>query len=454
MAAKKGLRLKPFSDKHIAYYKKCFKNRVNCLEGAYRAGKSLINVISFSSYLDSCEDKVHLVSGATASTARLNVADCNNLGLTSIFRGRCKPSKYEGNDCLRIQAKTGEKIVIFVGGGQADSYKRIQGLSFGSWISVELGNLYISDDEKDFIDMALSRLTQSTCERIWWDLNPTYPSHRIYTKYLDRYQKEQEEGVFVGGYNYEVCSLFDNLALTPAQKEKALSRYPDTESMEYKRFILGLRSYAAGLIFALFAGDQKRWLISDVRGWLKLVRPQYITIGVDFGGNGSNTAFVASLLYNNFRGVLVLADDLMIMKGGEQDSKDFRDRFKVFLLYVISLDIAPVRFIFGDNADTVMINEMRAVIRERKLVNQIRVEGCSKHTIKQRIDAKKMMMAEGRWLVCEGAKHVIDSTRTQVWDTREGHNDERLDNGSVDIDTADAEEYSWSAFLDKLISVK
>jgi hypothetical protein len=56
-----------------------------------------------------------------------------------------------------------------------------------------------------------------------------------------------------------------------------------------------------------------------------------------------------------------------------------------------------------------------------------------------------------RWFVYSGATNVISSTATQVWDSREGHEDDRLDNGSVDIDTADAEEYSWSGFIPRLI---
>ena len=156
-----SVEIKPFSQRYIDYYYRCLSNTYNCLEGAYRAGKTVINIYSFANYLEYCKDKIHLVSGASSTTARLNVADCNGLGLTAIFRGRCKSGKYEGNECLKINTKTGIKIVIFVGGGQSDSYKRIQGLSFGSWLSVELANLYISDDEKDFVAMALSRLTQS-----------------------------------------------------------------------------------------------------------------------------------------------------------------------------------------------------------------------------------------------------------------------------------------------------
>lgn len=444
--------LKPFSDRYVSYYMRCFDNQINCLEGAYRAGKSVINIYSFANYLDCCMDKIHLVTGYSATTARTNVSDCNGLGLKHIFRGRCRTGKYEGNECLRIKSKQGEKIVLFIGGGQSDSYKKIQGLSFGSWLSVELANLYISDDEKCFIDMALSRLTQSHDIKVWWDLNPVHSKHRVYTKYLDVYESRQKDGEFYGGYNYMKCSLFDNTALTEEQKLSFLSKYPDKNSMEYQRYVLGNRACAEGLIFGSFAKDKTPWVVKDLDMFGKGIQKQFISIGVDFGGNGSNTTFVATLFYNNYHGVCIIADDLLEMSGGESDAKDFHDRFRLFLEYVIALGVSVIRYAWGDCADPVMINEMRNVVKELKLANQVRVLNCKKHTIKKRIDTKKAMLALNRWSVYEKATHVIDSTETQVWDSRDGHEDERLDNGSVDIDTADAEEYSWSGFLDKIIS--
>ena len=451
------MNVKPFSDRYVAYYNKCFINRLNCLEGAYRAGKSVINIFSFANYIEYCVDKIHLVSGATASTARLNVADCNGLGLKYIFRGRCKAGKYEGNECLRISTKKGEKIIIFVGGSQSDSYKKIQGLSFGSWLSVEVANLYISDDEKCFIDMALSRLTQSKDQKIWWDLNPVYPSHKVYTKYLDVYEEMQRNGKYFGGYNYMQCSLFDNTALGEKEIMNFLSNYPDKESMEYQRYILGNRACAEGIIFSSFAKEPNLWIVDDIDEYLKVNAKMFISIGVDFGGNGSDSTAVATLISNNYKDIIPIKDDALKMKGGEMDAQDFHDFFKDFIERLMLLNVAPVRYVWGDCADPVMINEIRNVVKELRLANQVRVLDCKKHTIKERIDTKKVLMAKGHWKVYKDSINVISSTKLQVWDNREGHEDERVDNGSKTgegvgvIDIADAEEYSWSGFLDKLI---
>ena len=451
MSYSNKLQLSPFSDKYVEYYKNCFKSTINCLEGAYRAGKSVINVYSFANYIEYCEDKIHLVSGASASSARLNVADCNGLGLNYIFRGRCRSGKYEGNECLKVESKKGLKIIIFVGGGQSDSYKRIQGLSFGSWLSVELANLYISDDEKCFIDMALSRLTQSKNQRVWWDLNPVYPSHPVYTKYLDKYEERDKNDELYGGYNYMKCSLFDNKALSKSQIKSALSKYPDKTSMEYQRYILGNRACAEGLIFSLYARDNSEWIVDDLNEFVKKHQVNFISIGVDFGGNGSNTAFAATLFLDNFRLICCIADDELDMQGGESDCQDFHEKFKEFILYVEGLNLGVIRYAFGDCADTVMVNEMRNVVKELSLANTLRVLNSQKRTIKERIDTKKIMIAKKHWMIYKRCTYIDASTKTQVWNSKPDHLDERLDDGTVDIDIADAEEYSWSAFMNKLI---
>ena len=435
------------SERYKDYYSKCLDTEINCLEGAYRAGKSVINILSFANYLEYCPDRIHLATGATSGTARLNICDCNGLGLKYLFAGRCKQGMYENHECLKIKTKTGEKIVIFVGGSESNAYKRIQGLSFGSWLSVEVANLYISEDEKNFIDMAISRLTQSKDKRIWWDLNPVYPSHKIYTKYLDKWAKKAPSG----GFNYLQCSLFDNTALTNSQRQSFLSLYPDENSMEYQRYIMGNRACAKGLIYANFAKDKERWLIKDVSSLVRGLSPQWLSIGVDFGGNGSNTAFVCTLLANQYAYVVPLYDDEIDMSGGESDVKEFRERFKTFLQMCIDSHIAPVRYIFGDSADTVMINEIKGIVKELHKADVIRVLGSSKETINQRIKTKQMLLSRDHWLVADNCQYVIGSTETVVWDGRTGHEDERLDNGTTDIDIADAEEYSWSAFMDKII---
>ena len=450
----------PFGDKYRDYYANCFTHRINCLEGAYRAGKTVINIMSFANHLDFCEDKVHLVTGYSVATAKANVIDTGGSGidLVSLFKGRCKQGKFQNLECLYIKDHYGvRKIIVIVGGGKSDSYKAIQGLSFGSWLSVELANLYVSGDEKDFINMAMSRLTQSKNQKIWWDLNPTYPAHRIYKDYLDVMLEQEMLGNFPGGYNYMKCSLFDNKSLNEEQISYALSRYPDKNSVDFKRNILGERSAAKGIIFSQFAANPNEYVVETFKEYRKFVRPQFISIGVDFGGNGSNTAFCATLISDNFSRVMPFySSEIDMSKPENQNVKVYSDELKKFITKVHQWREsvgAHIRYIYCDCADTVMVQETSRVIRElaKYGLGGIRVENCYKATIKKRIDTKNMLLNKGKYHVFKLATHVIDSTSTQVWNDKEGHDDERLDNKTVDIDIADAEEYSWSAFINKLI---
>lgn len=117
----------PFSQKQKEYFWKAIKSRMSVAEGAIRSGKTILHCIIACYYLEYCEDKVHLASGSSLPNAKMNIGDCNGFGLEHLFRGRCRWGKFKENQCLYIYTKTGEKIVVFAGGGQSDSYKKILG---------------------------------------------------------------------------------------------------------------------------------------------------------------------------------------------------------------------------------------------------------------------------------------------------------------------------------------
>jgi len=129
---------KPFSEKHKRYIRFALKNRMCVAEGAIRSGKTIDHCIIAAEYLEKCPDRIHLASGSTISNAKLNIGDCNGFGLEHLFRGRCRWGKYKDNEALFLNTQTGEKIVLFAGGGQANSYRKILGNSYGLWIATEI----------------------------------------------------------------------------------------------------------------------------------------------------------------------------------------------------------------------------------------------------------------------------------------------------------------------------
>lgn len=239
-------RLHPkWTAKHKEYMHKGIKATISVAEGAVRAGKTVDNVAMFAKMLElGVQDKIHLASGSTSANAKLNIGDCNGFGLEYIFRGRCKWSKYKGNECLRIKTANREYIVIFVGGSKADSFKKIRGNSYGMWIATEI-NLH----HDSFIKDAFNRQIASKTRRVFWDLNPSSPANFIYKDYIDKFEETYGER-----YNYEHFTIRDNATITEERIRDIESQY-DKNSVWYRRDILGERCNAEGLVYPMFNKD-------------------------------------------------------------------------------------------------------------------------------------------------------------------------------------------------------
>ena len=319
---------------------------MNVAEGAIRSGKTIDNCIIAAAYLEMSEDKIHLASGSTIGNAKLNIGVCNGFGLEALFRGRCKWGKYKDNEALFLYTQTGEKVVVFAGGGKSDSYKRILGNSYGLWIATEINEHYDSDDSREsFIKVAFGRQAAAARPLVLWDLNPCNPGHSIYKNYIDAYKQG-----FVGGYQYQHFTLADNLSISEERKKEIASQY-DPGSVWYRRDILGQRVAAEGLIYRLFADNEDRYLI-DAATIPKLA---YIEIGADVGGTKSNHAYVASG-YTEDRDVLYVLASLSYDADGVTVTQyrerlvDFADKIKAAYGFVDT--------IWPDNAEAAILNEL------------------------------------------------------------------------------------------------
>lgn len=237
---------KPFSDKHKHYIKAALVSKMCVAEGAIRSGKTIDHCIIAAAYLETCRDKIHLASGSSIGNAKLNIGDCNGFGLEHLFRGRCKWGKYKDNEALYISTKTGEKVVIFAGGGKADSYKKILGNSYGLWIATEINEHYDGlDSRSSFIKVAFGRQLAAEQPFVLWDLNPCSPAHPIYENYIDKYLTDYN------GYLYEHFTINDNLSISEERKAEIRQQYVE-DSVWYRRDILGERCIAEGLIYPMY----------------------------------------------------------------------------------------------------------------------------------------------------------------------------------------------------------
>lgn len=238
--------LKPiFGQKHRDYISRAVRVTISVAEGAVRAGKTVDNVAAFAYLIDrGTPDRIHLATGSTAANAKLNIGDCNGMGLEYIFRGRCRWTKYKGNEALAIRSHGREYVVIFAGGAKADSFKKIRGNSYGMWIATEI-NLHHQDTIKE----AFNRQLAAKVRRVFWDLNPSAPGAWIYEDYIERFREQ-----FGRRYNYEHFTIRDNATISEqrfAEIEAQYRQYGVTSAW-YRRDILGERCIAEGLIYPMF----------------------------------------------------------------------------------------------------------------------------------------------------------------------------------------------------------
>ncbi len=403
----------------------------NFAEGAVRSGKTIANVLAFSFLLEKSPDRLHLATGTTLSAALTNIGDCNGFGLEHIFRGRCRWGRYKGNTALFVKTRSGEKTVVFAGGGKADSYKRIRGNSYGIWIATEVNKHFISGDDRCFIDEAFNRQLAAKMRRVLWDFNPDYPTHPIYSGYVDRYIAS---GLDV---NHEKFRISDNLSVSAERRAEIEAQY-EPGSFLYKRAILGERAAAQGLIFPLFAADPDKWIVSSVPDDVS-----QIIIGADYGGNNSASAFVAVGLRKGENGVVILKDRRIKGRKGEISPDMIENEFIAFVKSLVSEFDFPVTYAFMDSeAQYLTAGVVKAA---RKAGLKIAIADSLKKPIAERISIKSRLISQHRWSVYKDCANVIASTATQMWDMHEP--DRRLDNGTCDIDTADAEEYAWERFI-------
>ena len=420
-----------FSDKHKRYIHNALCSKMNVAEGAIRSGKTIDHCIIAAAYLEKCRDKIHLASGSTIGNAKLNIGVCNGFGLEALFRGRCKWGKYRDNEALFIYTQTGEKVVVFAGGGKADSYKRILGNSYGLWIATEINEHYDSDDSRtSFLKVAFGRQAAALDPLVLWDLNHCGPNHKIYTDYIDAYK----DG-YVGGYQYEHFTIDDNLSISEQRKEEIKSQY-NPESVWYRRDILGERCTAEGLIYPLFADKPSRYETTADQ----LPDFRYITVGVDFGGNKSAYAFVATGITHDWTPIALRS--LRIPAKGVS-VEQMITRFTLFCEGVES-DYRPIDYVYADCAEQAIINSMDAQTRWRIL-------GSVKGEIIDRIRAMDQLLSSDRFKYVAGqCDSLVKALCDAVWDDKKLE-DVRLDDGTSDIDTLDAWEYSWSAFIRQIV---
>lgn len=282
----------------------------------------------------------------------------------------------------------------------------------------------VADWSEEVFELLKSRLDR---EYSCFDgtFNPQFPTHWL-KKFLD-----SDADIFSQTY-----TLDDNPFLPESFKENLKKEYSGT--VFYDRYILGLWVRAEGAIYPMFADNPGRYAAARA----DLPEFEYITIGVDFGGNKSAHAFVAAGITSDWTPIALKSERV------PATGISVEQMIRRFVRFAdgIKADYGRVDYVYADCAEQAIINSMYQQ-------TEYNILGSVKGEIIDRIRTMDLLLSTDRFKYVDGQCDSLKAALCDaVWDS-EKLEDVRLDDGTSDIDTLDAWEYSWSAFIKQILRI-
>ena len=184
-----------------------------------------------------------------------------------------------------------------------------------------------------------------------------------------------------------------------------------------------------------------------------------IYIGVDFGGNGSGHAFVATGFTESYEQMIVLRSKRYLEgerdpdTGRRLDDIDPETLNRLFLNFYkcVLNDFGFVTKVYADSAESVLIRGLRNTLIKMNF-GDTRVENARKMPIIERIRTVTTLTSQNRIFFTEECKTFEEAVSMAVWNPKEIKL-ERLDDGTSDIDTLDAFEYTFERKINKLLRI-
>lgn len=399
-------------------------------DGAIRSGKTSVMSLSFILWAMGNFNGCNFgICGKTVSSADRNVIK-PLLGIK--YLKEHFSVKYSRSDhILTVSRGTKTNYFFIFGGKDESSYMLIQGITLAGVLLDEVALM-----PQSFVNQALARCSV-TGSKYWFNCNPDNPQHWFYTEWV--LQPEKRNAMHLH------FLLTDNPSLSQEKIDEYYSQYT---GVFYDRYILGLWKTADGLIYRQFADSPEKWLIDSVdKGKI-----DFISIGVDFGGNRSLTTFVATAIMRNFSELVVLEDYHIKGQKGEIDANRLVNEFLGFVQRLKDkYPNAYIKYTFADCAEQYLINTLRKACQTANL--GIKLGDSDKNSIVQRIICANTLLATNRLHLLKGCTLVKGGLESAVWDAKAAKKgeDKRLDNFSTDIDILDAFEYSFERFMKKLL---
>lgn len=394
-----------FSPKQLEYFQKA-THRWNIKSGATRSGKTYMDYFVIPKRIRAVANKAGLVFflGNTKGTLQRNII----MPLQDIWG-----TELVGNIRQDNTADIFGETVICLGCDKNTAVDRLRGSS----IKYCYGDEVVTWN-KEVFDMLKSRLDKPySC----FDgaCNPKDVGH-WFNKFI-----RSDADIFLQEY-----TLYDNPFNPPEFVKNLENEYKGT--VFFDRYILGRWVNAEGIIYRQFADNTDMFLI-DSKAIPSL---QLVVIGLDYGAGQSKTSMKAIGFSQGFKAVYVLAEEDL---NEVYDPDSLYRKFHGFYQKVIAR-FNKCQFVYGDWGGLGNTLNKGLYVYCKKNHIPITVRDCSKGTILERIELTQKLMAERRLFVSKECKNMIKAFQEAVWSDKKP--DERLDDGTSDIDSLDAFEYA------------
>lgn len=389
--------------------------RLNFLSGSVRSGKTYVSLQKFALAVKSSPPNAEFIlCGKTLTTLKRN---CLNL-LQELVG--------EANFTYRTSEKEGVlfgRKVWLEGANDVNSENKIRGMTlFGAYCDEV--TLY----PESFFSMLLSRLSFDDAFMIA-TCNPDTPSHYIKKDFIDN------PNLDIAVWNF---ILTDNKFMGKKYIEEISKEYT---GVFYNRFILGQWVRAEGIIYPDYANNEEEFLIPSLQDRLAL-----ITIGIDYGASQGSTVFQATGIKEGYKGIVALKQRKI---NGIQDPEDIYRYFEEFYNELIK-EYGVVHYVFADwgGLGQVLTRGLWRYAQKHHINTQI--QDCEKIAILDRILLVQRIMGRRMLQIIKGENEGLrDAFKEAVWE--EGANNVRLDDGTTDIDSLDAFEYSVIPFFKQIL---
>lgn len=421
-------------------------HRWNIKSGAVRSGKSYVDtafVIPFRIRERAGKPGLNVILGVSKESIERNVLQ----PMREIYT-----DKLIGQINNRNIARICGEDVYCLGAEKISQLSKIQGMS----IKYAYGD-EIAKWNKEVFQMLKSRLDKPySC--FDGSCNPEHPTH-----WLKEFIDNPDLDIYLQTY-----TIFDNPYLPETFVDQLCKEYAGT--IYYDRLILGMWKRAEGAIYKRFADNPDAFkcevvdeLLPDSQNkQFKKEDIVSIEIGLDFGGNRSGHSFVARAYTEDYREVIALKTKRIMAKdeNEEIDSnaldklfcnfvQEVMDKYAIVSKHGDFIEYCNVESVFYDNAETVLGNSIRNAVEKR--FPWISVKPAKKRAINDRIRCTVRLMGARRFYITDDCDSLCTALSDAVWNGEVKEKDERLDDGSTDIDSLDAFEYTIERDMKYLI---